>query len=305
MSITKGLGWRPALPDQRDYRFSFVNAPRAATVDLRETGFLPDVWDQGYLGSCVPHGVDCAYAYDLARQGEGSNWAGSKLFLYYNGRVRENTVNEDSGLTITDGIKVLNESGTAPDVDWPYEIDRFTERPPEIAYLDGKLHEAVKYVKVNQTVADMQACLTAGTPIVIGFTVYESFMSDIVAETGGVPMPDISEDSLGGHCVVIVGYTFRNGHAVWICRNSWGTEWGDGGYFYMPQAYLTSRSLASDFWTVQSVSSPLPGPVPTPTPVPDPAPTPAPTPSPIEESVVDKVVAKLEELIEWIKKEFS
>jgi C1A family cysteine protease len=38
-----------------------------------------------------------------------------------------------------------------------------------------------------------------------------------------------------------------------ICRNSWGSGWGQKGYFTMPYAYLTQRSLASDFWMARVV----------------------------------------------------
>jgi C1A family cysteine protease len=275
--VNRGYGWKPSPPDVRDYKLRFYGAEYDAKVDLRTSGFLPEVWDQGQLGSCVSHGTDAAYAYDLAKQGIQSNWSGSRLFIYYNGRDIEGTVNEDSGLTIRDGIKSLNQYGTPPESDWAYDISRFTEKPPQQAYDDGKLREAVKYAAVGQNAAEMKACLTAGYPIVIGFTVYSSFESGEVARTGDVPMPALNEGIAGGHCVVVVGYTVRNGNPVWICRNSWGTGWGDQGYFYFPEAYLLNADLADDFWVVQSVSSPDPAPAP-PAPIP-PEPTPVPDPA--------------------------
>jgi C1A family cysteine protease len=265
-----GYGWKPSLPDQRDRILRFSPAQRVATapsVDLRSTGYLPEVWDQGQLGSCVAHGVGAAYSYDLAKQGGARNYDPSRLYLYYNGRVSEGTVNEDSGLTITDGAKALAASGAPPSKDWPYDISRFTERPPQQAYDDGQNTQAVKYARVPQTVPDMQACLTAGYPIIIGFSVYSSFESGQVAATGDVPMPGPQEQVLGGHCVLVIGYDVDG---RWVCRNSWGTDWGQAGYFTFPQAYLTNASLADDFWVVQQVESPDPTPTPpTPGPVPD------------------------------------
>lgn len=267
----RGLGWKPSLPDIRDYRHSFRNIEVAPEVDLRKSGFLPDIWDQGQLGSCTAHGSSAAYSYDLAKQGLDKNFEPSRLYVYYNTRVIENTVSEDSGATITDAIKSINRYGCPIESDWQYNISQFAVKPPQKAYSDGTLREAVKYARVNQTLNDMQACLTSELPIVIGFTVYESFESDTANNTGDIPMPSSKEQVLGGHCVLVVGYTERNGQPVWIARNSWGTDWGDSGYFYFPQAYLLDSNLADDFWTVQSVSSPDPSPVPpspTPTPVP-------------------------------------
>lgn len=281
--MTPGYGWKPSLPDKRNYLHNFAGAPVAASVDLRNTNLLPDVWDQGNIGSCTAHGAGAAYSFDLALQAVQKNFTPSRLFVYYTTRTIEGTVASDSGATITDAVKSLNKFGCPPETDWPYVTSKYTTKPPTKAYADGLLREAVKYAVVAQTATAMKACLTAGTPIVVGFTVYESFESDAVAQTGDVPMPGAREQVLGGHCVLVVGYTVRNGKPVWICRNSWGTGWGDKGYFYMPEAYLLDSNLADDFWTVQTVSSPDPAPAPpapTPVPVPTPAPTPQPSPVP-------------------------
>jgi C1A family cysteine protease len=273
MPIRSGsYGFRPSLPDQRDLILRFTAAQRQATatsVDLRSTGYLPDVWDQGNLGSCVAHGTGAAYSFDLAKQGGAKNFTPARLFIYYNGRVIENTVSSDSGLTIADGAKSINQYGCPPETDWAYDISQYTAKPPTVAYADGAARQTVKYARVPQTVADMQACLSTGWPVVIGFTVYESFESSQVAGTGVVPMPGSNESTLGGHCTLLIGY---QPDGTWILRNSWGIDWGQQGYFTMPQKYLTNPNLASDFWFVSQVESPDPTPTPpqpSPTPVPD------------------------------------
>lgn len=272
MRFSKGYGWKPSLPDRRNHFHNFGGAEIAPEVDLRKTGNLPDIWDQGQLGSCTAHGTLAAYAFDLAKQGQGSNFSGSRLFQYYNSRLLEGTTDEDSGASCADAIKALKKYGTPPENEWPYNINVFADKPSQQAYDDGSLRQALKYAQVFQTPGDMKACLTAGTPIVVGFTVYDSFESGTVARTGDVPLPNSNENTLGGHCVLVVGYTVRNGKNVWICRNSWGTGWGENGYFYMPETYLTDSLLAGDFWTVQEVESPNPAPTP-PGPLPDPTPS--------------------------------
>jgi C1A family cysteine protease len=95
----------------------------------------------------------------------------------------------------------------------------------------------------------MKACLASGYPFIFGFTVYDSFESDAVAKTGIVPMPSKTELVLGGHAVMAVGYD--DSKKWFIVRNSWGEDWGDKGYFYIPYDYLTNKNLASDFWTIK------------------------------------------------------
>jgi len=272
-------GYRVSLPDQRDLILRFTTAQQkatAASVDLRGTGYLPEVWDQGNLGACVSHGTGAAYSYDLAKQGAEKNFTPARLFIYYNGRVIENTVSSDSGLTIADGAKSINQYGCPPESDWAYSIGQYTMKPPQQAYTDGAARQSVKYARVPQTVVDMQACLTGGYPIVIGFTVYESFESSEVAGTGIVPMPGPGERVMGGHCTLLAGY---QPDGTWILRNSWGRDWGQQGYFTMPQQYLTNPKYASDFWVVSQVESPDPTPIP-------PSPSPIPVPDAVDAALI-------------------
>lgn len=65
-----------------------------------------------------------------------------------------------------------------------------------------------------------------------------------------MPIGESSDESvLGGHAVLAVGYD--DGAKVLIIRNSWGDEWGDKGYFYMPYEYIENPSLAHDFWVIK------------------------------------------------------
>jgi C1A family cysteine protease len=61
-------------------------------------------------------------------------------------------------------------------------------------------------------------------------------------------MPGKDESVLGGHCVLAVGYD--DATQLFKVRNSWGTSWGQAGYFQIPYAYLTNADLADDFWVV-------------------------------------------------------
>ncbi len=64
-------------------------------------------------------------------------------------------------------------------------------------------------------------------------------------------MPGSGEKVVGGHAVMCVGYDDQA--QQFTIRNSWGTQWGQNGYFKMPYAYLTNARLASDLWTIRSV----------------------------------------------------
>ncbi|WP_280701372.1 C1 family peptidase [Kitasatospora sp. GP82] len=111
---------------------------------------------------------------------------------------------------------------------------------------------ATGYQRVVQELSQLKGCLAAGFPFVFGFTVYSSFESPEVAKTGEAPMPSPSDQVLGGHAVLAVGYD--DSTQRFLVRNSWGPDWGLDGYFTLPYAYLTEQGLSSDFWTIRVVT---------------------------------------------------
>jgi C1A family cysteine protease len=143
------------------------------------------------------------------------------------------------------------------DPTWPYDADPFppnnklTQKPSDAAYAEALKYQAIQYQRVPQVLSQMKGCLAAGYPFVFGFTVYESFESQQVAQSGVVPMPHTGEQVLGGHAVLAVGYD--DTQQRFIVRNSWGTSWGDKGYCHMPYLYLTDPQLASDIWTLRLI----------------------------------------------------
>ena len=252
MTQNKKYGWRHDLPDQRDFRMIIKPAVLAVLppkIDLRIT--CPPVVDQLTLGSCTANAIANAHRFDQIKQKNKTNFPPSRLFIYYNERVIENTVKSDSGAEIRDGIKSINNQGVCTETTWPYTISKFKTKPTAKSFTEGLLHKSILYQSLTQTLDQLKGCLASGFPFVFGFTVYESFESDSVAKTGIIPMPKKDESVVGGHAVLCCGYDDTK--KSFIVMNSWGTSWGDMGFFYMPYTYLTTSSLSSDFWVIQSI----------------------------------------------------
>jgi C1A family cysteine protease len=246
----KHYGWRPDLPDQRDYVFELLGVVHLApAVDLRP--HCPPVLNQGQLGSCTANAIASVYEFDQMKQKVAAPYVPSRLFIYYNERVLENTVSTDSGATIRDSVKSVTKWGAPPETLWPYKIGKFAVKPSANSYKVGKAHQAVQYQRVSQTLQGIKTALAGGFPVAYGFSVYESFESAQVAKTGVVPMPAASEKLLGGHANMLVGY--NDATSRFLSQNSWGTAWGMAGYFTIPYDYLTNPNLSSDFWVVRGV----------------------------------------------------
>lgn len=256
----KKYGWKKDRPDLRDYPFHRLAATLRFTAALPDHVYLrrfcSEVSDQGQLGSCTANALTNLLEYNECAAGRGGKQFKdlSRLFVYYNERVLENSVDQDAGAEIRDGVKTLASQGVCPEIEWPYLPDQFAVKPAAQCYTDAMTFQIHSYYRLT-TLTDMRTSLANGCPFVFGFAVYDSFESQQVADTGIVPMPNVQNESfLGGHAVMAMGY--NDAQQRFLVKNSWGKHWGLPklpGYFTIPYAYLADNSMANDIWTILRV----------------------------------------------------
>lgn len=258
--IKRRYNWKKDKLDTRDFKFTYTPSNLPPLVDLRSK--CPPVVDQGNLGSCTANALAGALGFlEMLEQQVGDSadaeefesagfTAFSRLFIYWNERVLEGDTSQDNGAQIRDGVKSLATVGACSEALWTYDISLAFNQPSPTCFTQATNHKISSYQSLDgQDINALKTCLAQGFPFVFGFTVYSSFESTQVATTGIVPLPRRKDVPQGGHAVMCVGYD--DDRQVFIVRNSWGTNWGDGGYFYMPYTYMTDPVLADDFWTLR------------------------------------------------------
>jgi len=234
-------------------QFGITNTPEVlpTVIDLRAK--LPPCYDQGELGTSTANALCAAFQY------EEPTFFGSRLFIYYNEHNMEHAFNEDAGASLSDRISTLEKFGVCAEQDWPYDVSKYSHPPSIDCYLQADKHHVIHATNVLNNEMAMKQSLAEGSPFVVGIQIFEAFESPEVAQTGIVPMPNLfTDECLGGHAVFVCGYDDTK--QQWIVRNSWGTQWGDNGYFYLPYHYLLYPTLCSDLWflsRVQKASSTL------------------------------------------------
>ena len=289
----KGMGWIQSHPDPRDFKYRRTMPLSMIPEELDMIAKDSPIEDQDVLGSCTAYSISGAMQFLQLAEGYPLVML-SQLQMYYDIRPSY-AKGYDSGGTMRDAAKVGAKVGGAKEELWPYDTSRFAVKPTQSVYDDAVKRKVTEYSSISPSSTNLKACLAEGHPFIFGFKVYSSF--DGIGADGIMPVPNrTKEDVLSGHAVMCVGYKKIGGALYWIIRNSWGKDWGDRGYFYMPDSVMLS-SDCSDYWKISKVASPE-----TPTPTPTPEPIPTPTPSDLEarvkvlESSVAGILGKLSQV---------
>lgn len=245
-------GYHRDRQDSRDRRYARPRNVKQNSlpkfVDLRQ--HMTAVENQGELGSCTANAVAGAYEY-LAKRITGQSYDISRLFIYYLARKFDGCEQEDSGSTLRLGMKVLAKYGACSEATWPYDIETFCDEPHDEAFQEAAEHLIDEYDRIDVDLHAMKVCLAEGYPFVFGSDIFQSF--EDLDHRGHVNMPLPSEENLGGHAMLACGYSDKD--QVFLVRNSWGTDWGDKGYCYIPYEYLTNTDLTGDCWTLRRANN--------------------------------------------------
>jgi C1A family cysteine protease len=247
-------------------KFSVTKAEDLSYIDLR--AYCSPIEDQGSLGSCSAQAA-IGLVEMMERRWGGEYVDASALFVY---KATRNLLGwtGDTGGYLRTAMKALRLFGAAPEEFWPYEIDNLDIEPTPAAYACAQNYKTLQYARLDSTgiggeelLQAIKGSLCAECPVMFGFNVFES-----LDHHADIPFPGPIDRAIGGHAVLAVGYddhrpnTFgpgqplseedsdireRNRNGALLIRNSWGTEWGDEGYGWLPYGYVTDGH-ADDFW---------------------------------------------------------
>jgi C1A family cysteine protease len=231
-------------------------------VDLRSK--WGTVYNQGSLGSCCSNSLSGVLRHCMKKEGKPTITP-SRLFIYYNARMDAGLpLNQDTGLSIEEGYRSVSQQSACSEVVYPYNIAVFANKPTQAAYQDALNHTKspqFQYMSIASNLTQIQQCLNAGFPLSFGTSVYESFMSQQVAQSGIVPVPNTKTEQIcGGHAMSIVGYINADvpltqlgfsGSSIgyFIVANSWSSSWGKNGFCLFPYTYMLNQQSTSDFYS--------------------------------------------------------
>ena len=247
-STFKG-GYKFAKPNPKAkvYSSKLKSEKLPPAVDLRP--YMTKVEDQGQTNSCTANAVVGAYEY-LFKRFKKQSYDISRMFVYYNARAKGGGEIEDEGSVIQYAMECLKKAGACSEATWQFKKSIVNKKPHKESYSEGKKFLVDEIMSVPVKLKSFKKTLADGYPIVFGTTLYKSF--DKAQEDGMVPMPSPKEagrKSHGGHAMLCVGYSDED--KMFIVRNSWGDEWGEAGYCYIPYNYLMNEKWTGDCWIIK------------------------------------------------------
>jgi C1A family cysteine protease len=237
----------------------------ALPLKLDGSKWCSRIRDQGSLKSSAAHA--CISIIEYLQKKLFSKYVQlSSLFTY---KVQRNLLHEegDTGSYPRIGAATLRLFGAPPEEYWPYNIPDFDKEPPAFCYSLAQNFRARNMLRLDHQgvsksslLMSIKRSLADGFPTIFGFTIYDSISQ--AKEDGMVRCPCQSEKIKGGHSVMAFGYDDKIKIENHNCKevttgalrfqNSWGENWGDKGYGWLPYDYVL-RGLTEDWWTVYDI----------------------------------------------------
>ena len=225
--------------------FSSFTAPIA--FDWRNKNgqnYVTSVKNQRSCGSCVAFGAVTTVESMVKIKKNNANYAVdlSEAHLFYC-HAREEGRRCNNGWWVPPSLNAFKNKGVVDEACYPYTpgdqncTGRCTDWQSRTLKISGW--------KELSSISEMKECLSKEGPLVGCFSVY----SDFFAYRSGIYRKTSSATLRGGHCIGVVGY--NDTQRYWICKNSWGTGWGDNGYFKIAYGQV---GIDNKMWLVEGIS---------------------------------------------------
>ena len=237
----RGLGSLPIPPEEYAELLSadasrfgedLFGEPLPPSIDLSANFPIPG--SQGTQSSCV--GWATAYALKSYQEKLETGWALNTHSHLFSPAFIYNQINggQDEGSSIVRALDLIINQGVATLATMPYREGDYLTQPSAEARREAENFKGAER-KTISGVRDLKGYLVERVPSVIGIVVYDSFRrlrgSNSVYNTFG-------GHYRGGHAVTVVGYDDNRFGGAFKVINSWGTGWGDGGYFWLPYDFV-------------------------------------------------------------------
>lgn len=209
-------------------------------ISMKE--YCPSIANQGEIGSCV--GWSSGYGAFTIMRAKEEGWtdkskitqnAFSALFIYNQVKLGDCY----QGSLFSSALKLLKKQGDCLSNQFDHPKDDCNRKPSASvkALAEKNDYEVKDYFtlfrstqnakeKIHQT----KVSLSQNKPVIIGMMIRENFKDLPHGQKYWKPNEG-NTSSAGGHAMVVIGY--NDGRGAFEVMNSWGTQWGNDGFFWL------------------------------------------------------------------------
>lgn len=245
--LKKGTGWDVNPPDPKDWDFKKLDLS-AERSDFAESLSHRDkvlkVLDQKGESSCVAHAVLGAAMIEEVSQGKKPDPL-SEWFAYYYARREQGKIKlSDTGTSIRACFRALQKRGCCDSKYWPKKRGRINRQPNALALMRAHARRDLKFYGIfsnkEQRLKDIMTALVNDYAVIFGTALGTGFRHP--EDTNNIiSKPQSNDDIIGRHAMVIIGWRWRGAKLEFEVLNSWGADWGDGGFCWLPAEYIQWR----------------------------------------------------------------
>lgn len=216
-------GVMPPKTDVRDYT---VKAGAVSVSDFKLNN-LPDVKNQGSINSCAAHSSSSVLEWFNTKE-TGEYRKLSVGFIYGMQGVAFNRLGE--GMYLRDVCKIIQQYGDCLNdtmsfnIEMPECYNRLNENLNEDVYNEAAICRVESYARCNTDQA-IKYALMKYSPVLGSIKWYNKYQ---ISKDGVITFDKTSKN--GYHAVMVYGFNDKG----WLCQNSWGKLWGNGGRFILP-----------------------------------------------------------------------
>lgn len=206
--------------------------------------------NQRSTSSCVANAaVKALEIKRIMEKGHDAHVDLSRMAVYFFARnlMFPKETDKDAGTYVSHAFDGMRRYGVPREEDWQFDKSKLFVSPTWDVMRKAYVSKIDSFYKVRSGGQEKVDCcveaLQAGNPIVFGTDVDPTWNR---YKKGQVLKPVAKEDCTGRHATVLIG--IENG--MFIGENSWGSFWGDDGFYLMDPSVIASDS-SRDLWVPQ------------------------------------------------------
>jgi C1A family cysteine protease len=153
-----------------------------------------------------------------------------------------------SGTSISGACLGLLREGACLEEFWPYvQTEQTTWRPGAVEDAMSRKIKSYFYISYNRTNEIKQMLLEES----LWFSIKTHKELYYVGKDGIVDTHKYLESEyVGGHAMAIIGWKYIDGKLHWEVQNSWGSNWGDDGYCFIPDELIRQVQTSKVYYLV-------------------------------------------------------